>query len=134
MSNVRKVSAFILAVFYLSFSVGATFHQHYCMGELVGTSLSSMQDDECEKCGMDKHTEASKGCCRDVSITVKSNDSHTFSQAAYDVSSPLIVLPPVAFVSAGIIFRETSTENFYRAHSPPLLSEPLFLRYGNFRI
>jgi len=133
-SNVRKVCAFILAGFYLAFSVGATLHQHYCMGELVGTSLFSMQDDACGKCGMDKHTEENKGCCKDVSITVKSNDSHTFSQAVYDVSSPIVLFPPIPLVSSGVIYPETSTENLYRAHSPPLLSEPLFLRFGNFRI
>jgi hypothetical protein len=131
---VRKACAFILAVFYLSFSIGATLHQHYCMGELVGTSLFSLQDDECGKCGMEKHTEASKDCCKDVSTTIKTDDSHTFSQTVFDFHSSIYTLPATYIVDANLNIPETQTENLYRAHSPPLLKHPLFLQFRNFRI
>ena len=130
----RKASAFILAVFYLSFSIGATLHQHFCMGELVGMSIFSLKDDECEKCGMEKHTEASKDCCKDVSITIKNNDSHTFSQTVFDFNSFTFLLAPIHVATVNLDIPEAKTENSYWAHSPPLLKGPLFLRFNNFRI
>ncbi len=84
--EVKKVWAFILAVFYISSIIGATVHQHYCMGELVGTSLFDLKDDECGKCGMIKHPPASKDCCKHISIVFKTSDSHIFSQMVYDFS------------------------------------------------
>ena len=133
-TRVKKTCAFILAVLYFNFSVGATLHQHYCMGELVGTSLFDMRDDECGKCGMKKHTEASKNCCKDVSIVIKVGDSHTFSQPVYDIHSFTYILPDIYFVTADLSIPKGKTENSYRAHSPPLQKNPLFIQFGNFRI
>lgn len=130
----RKACAFILAVFYLFFAVGPTLHQHYCMGELVGTSLFDLRDDACGKCGMEKHTEESKDCCKDLSITIKTDDPHTFSQTVYDFNSFEFLLPAIQLVSSNASITETQTENLYRVHSPPLLKHPLFLQFGNFRI
>lgn len=132
--HVKKLSAVILAVFYLSFTVGATLNQHYCMGELVGTSLFDLRDEECGKCGMKKHTEASKDCCKDVSIVIKTGDSHTFSQAVYDFSSISFNIPAICFISTDINFPKESTETLYRAHSPPLSKNPLFIQFGDLRI
>lgn len=132
--NVRKAIAFLLSTIYLSFSVGVTLHQHYCMGELVGISLSSLQDEACGKCGMEKHTEANADCCKDTSIIVKAEDSHTYSQAVYDLNSQTFLLPAIHFVSTSTSIQQIQTANLYRAHSPPLLNHSLFLRFGNFRI
>ena len=132
--NVRKASALILATIYLSFAVGVTVHQHYCMGELVGASLFSLRGEACGKCGMEKHTEASKDCCKDTSIIIKADDSHTFSQAIYDVNSQTFILPDIHFVSGSLSIQPTQIANLYRAHSPPLLNQSLFLLFGNFRI
>jgi hypothetical protein len=57
------------------------------MDELVGISLFDFKDDECLKCGMDKHGKESDGCCKDVSISVKSGDSHDKPQTTYDTNS-----------------------------------------------
>ena len=104
------------------------------MGELVGVSIFSLKDDECGKCGMEKHSEASKDCCKDVSITIKADDSHTFSQTVYDFNSFTFLLPAIQVVAVNLDISEAGTENLYRAHSPPLLKHPLFLQFGNFRI
>lgn len=132
--RVKKTVAFILAIFYLSFSIGATLNQHYCMGELTCTSLFDLQDDDCGKCGMKKHTEASKGCCKDISIMIKSGDSHTFSQTVYNFHPPIFTLPVIYVISARFNISKAPTENLYRAHSPPLLKNLLFLQFGTLRI
>jgi hypothetical protein len=131
---VKKACAFILALFYLSFSVGATLYQHYCMGEFVGASLLDLKEEECGKCGMQKHTEESKNCCKDVPIVIKTNDSHTFSQIAYDIGTSTFISPTVYFISDGLSILKAQTENLYRGHSPPLPSSSLYIRFQNFRI
>ena len=130
----KKASALLLAVFYLSFSIGASLHRHYCMGELVGTSLFSLQDDECGKCGMKKHTDASKDCCKDITVVIKNAESHTSSQVVYDFSSLTFDLPNAALASCDLQIEDSPVNKIYRAHSPPLRKVPLFLQLGNFRI
>jgi hypothetical protein len=131
---VKKLQAFILAIIYISFSIGATLNQHYCMGELVGTSLFDLHDAACGKCGMPKHTEASKDCCKDVSIVIKADDAHTFSQTVYDFQVLAFILPDACFIANSFTTPASQTVNAYRAHSPPLLQLPLFIQFGNFRI
>jgi len=130
---VKEPSNLILAILYLYFTIGAKVNQHYCMGELVGASLFDLKSKECGKCGMKKHSEASKDCCKDVSIVVKTGDSHTFSQTVYDFNF-LSIIPNAPSILWGTkIFKEEDAK-LYRAHSPPLLKYPLFLKYQNFRI
>lgn len=130
----KKLSALILAIFYLSLTVGATLYQHYCMGELVGTSLFDLRDEECGKCGMKKHAEASKDCCQDVSIVIKAGDSHTFSQTVYDFNSISFTIPPICLFFTNLDFPIVQTEKLYRAHGPPLLKIPLFIQFRDLRI
>jgi hypothetical protein len=131
---VKNVCASILALVYLFCTIGASIQQHYCMGELVKTSLFGAHKDECAKCGMQKHTEANKDCCKDIFIFVKGGDCHTFSQAVYAYHSISYILPAIQFISYGLKIPQIQIENLYRAHSPPLLSCPLFLQFRNFRI
>ena len=130
----KKTCSFILALVYLSFTVGATIHQHYCMSELVGTSLFDLKNKECGKCGMKKHTEESKNCCKDVSIVVKPGDSHTFSQPAYDLNFFSLTTPEIPFAIYDVRIKRERNIITYRTHNPPLLNHSLFLRFGNFRI
>lgn len=59
----------ILSVFYLSSSLGATIHLHYCMDKLVGFGLNNTDEKECSKCGMKEVS--SNGCCKDDQKQVK---------------------------------------------------------------
>lgn len=131
---VKKLASFILALLYFSSVVGTTIHQHYCMGELVGSSLFNTRNDACGKCGMQKHTEENKGCCKDVSIVIKSGDSHTFSLPVYDFNSFLTVIPENHFTICDLRIKKNSNNTTYRVHSPPLPECPLFIQHQNFRI
>lgn len=130
----KKLSSFILAIFYLYFTIGATVNHHYCMGELVGASLFDLKSKECGKCGMKKHTEASKDCCKDISIVVRTGDFHTFSQTVYDFNFPSLIIPEVPSIICDVRTFQEEDSKRYRAHSPPLLKYSLFLQYQNFRI
>src|SRR5688572_29776877 len=103
------------------------------MGELVSSSLFDSKDIACGKCGMEKHTEASKDCCKDVSIVIKTGDSHTFPQTVYDFHAFALILPAIHFISPGFNIPAVLTENLYRAHGPPL-KHSLFIQFRNFRI
>ena len=130
----KNLCAFILAIIYLGFSIGATLNQHYCMGKLVGTSLFDPGGNECVKCGMQKHTGESKGCCTDISIVIKASDSHTFSQTVYDIRAFAYIIPATQFINTSINVSSAQTENVFRAQGPPLLKNPLFIQFRNLRI
>lgn len=104
------------------------------MGELVGSSLFNTNDKACGKCGMEKHTEESKDCCKDVSIVIKSGDSHTFFQPVYDLTSLSPAIPENNFTICDVRINPHSNNTTYRTHSPPLLEYPLFIQHQNFRI
>jgi hypothetical protein len=131
---VKQICATILALVYLCGTVGATIQQHYCMGELVSTSLIGSNDPECGKCGMKKHIEASKDCCKDVSIVLKSGDSHIFHQAVFNFQDITFILPVIHCIPPRFNISAVQTENLLRAPGPPLLKYPLFIQYRNFRI
>lgn len=67
----KRFVVFILAILYLGLSTGATINMHYCMGELVGTSLwHNDKSDFCSQCGMQKKASKNK-CCKDELKIVK---------------------------------------------------------------
>jgi hypothetical protein len=104
------------------------------MGEWVSFSLYHKADKKCDKCGMEKHTEESKNCCKDISIVAKSDNNHPYSQLSYDLNSPVFILLPLT----GQVNLTPSTcsieQVLYRDHSPPLHLTPLFIQFQNFRI
>jgi hypothetical protein len=71
----KRFLTYIIAFIYLTFSVGATVHLHYCMGEFVKMSWSDTNSGSCAKCGMETHA-ADNGCCKDVQVTAKISDAH----------------------------------------------------------
>jgi hypothetical protein len=105
------------------------------MGELVSFSLFHANEKECGKCGMKKHTEESKNCCKDVLTVVKSHDSHIASQVVHDIGiisfTPAIVLPYTSDITQPCIIPYI----MHSIHAPPLLQkQPLFIQHQNFRI
>lgn len=130
----KKIFTSILAVIYLTFNAGATLHLHYCMGEFDGYSLFRSPDKKCGKCGMEKHSQSSKGCCKDISVCLKATDSHN-SSLVYSNASLSPVLAPVFFcVVQGIILDDQTIDTISWAHGPGLLKKPLYLQHRNFRI
>jgi hypothetical protein len=84
----------ILSVFYLSSSIGATIHLHYCMDKLVALGLNKSDEKECSNCGM---TKAGKdGCCKDdhkhvkIESDQKATESSIFS---FDYFSHVTIIP-----------------------------------------
>jgi hypothetical protein len=104
------------------------------MGEWVSFSLYHKADKECGKCGMQKHTEESKNCCKDISVVAKSDNAHSYPQVIYDLGLPVLALPPL---TGQVSFTPPPCNviaKMHRDNSPPLHPTPLFIQFQNFRI
>ena len=131
---VKKISCVILTIFYLSYVTGATVYQHYCMGEWVSSTLYHVSDQECSKCGMKKHTEESKNCCKDISVVVKTDNAHLYSQFIYNYDCQVLTLCALTSPVIAVRLSYQATSEMYKGNSPPLLQNPLFIQFRNFRI
>src|SRR5688572_30125687 len=88
----KKLVVTILAFLYLSASVGATVHLHYCMDKLVNVGLWHKEEKQCGKCGMEKSDENNKGCCKDEHKQVKLENDHK-GTSAYQLTEWISILP-----------------------------------------
>jgi hypothetical protein len=126
----KKIIVSILAIFYLSFSVGATVHVHYCMDRLVNWSLLNTEGDKCGKCGMEKDG----GCCKDEDKFVKNSIDQNIASSAVQFSQILSVDAPTNFITPEN-YSSSQIEEYTNCHAPPLLSTgEIYLRNCVFRI
>jgi hypothetical protein len=113
----KKFVVLILALVYLSASVGATVHFHFCMNEYVGWSLSQDKDDKCGKCGMGEKDK--DGCCKDEHKHFKLKTDHQKTNATgfiYLVITPALPVPVLDFTSPS---SANITESYPACHAPP---------------
>jgi len=137
----KKALAFILAVLYLSTSMGATIHLHYCMGRLASWGLLDHSSNACSFCGMLKKTAGKqctamqKKCCRDEHKHIRNNDVHkaeTNLSGLTGIAAFVADVPPVARPE---IWSRVSFLNVPVANGPPVIATvPVFLLHRNFRI
>lgn len=125
----KKALVSILAVFYLSSSVGATLHLHYCMDKLVNWSLLSGDGDKCDKCGMEKDGR----CCKDEQKFLK----NSVDQKATDPSIEITKLSPFTSSAAVLNIFEFSSCRVHEntiSHAPPISCCDIYIRNCVFRI
>ena len=137
----KKVLATILAFVYLSTSMGAVIHLHYCMGKLASWGLIDHESKNCARCGMLKKTSTDHGisagmnCCKDEHKQIKTDkdqklsSSESFQYNFFSQSALLNVpaLPGIRTFSVCIAHPNTN--------APPLSEKlPLFVLFRNFRL
>ena len=132
----KKVTVTILAILYMSASIGATINLHYCMGKLSGSDLWKGNDksNKCGACGMLK-ARSKKGCCKDEQKQVKLNTD----QKIVDYFLKLIPISYTAILPNYITYQEnlipTLIEEYPIANGPPLRQTvPIFILNCVFRI
>jgi hypothetical protein len=138
---VKRALVTILAFLYLSSSMGATIHLHYCMGKMISWSLIDHESDWCTTCGMHKTSggndgiSSTKNCCKDEHKQIITNNDQKLTSAEFQFSRLSLEAVPVPYLSfQSISFSSITTEN-PAAHGPPVLGDkPLFLLNRNFRI
>jgi hypothetical protein len=137
----KRCLATILAIIYLSTSMGATVHLHYCMGKLMGWGLLGHSDKDCTFCGMPTNaaakdcTVAMKGCCRDEHHLIKNKGDQKDALHSFELSKVPVTAADVPygqwinpFVVSPVLAQPVG-------NGPPLAgSIPVFLRNCNFRI
>jgi hypothetical protein len=139
----KKFLVTILAIIYLTASVGATVNMHYCMDKLVASSLGKEKTDKksCPYCGMaktsqDKHCgKESKGCCKDEQKIVKLENEQKISEAFFQfLQIPSEAIIPV-FWDYTIEYVSSITEEYPLTHAPPRSKTvSLFVLNCDFRI
>jgi hypothetical protein len=137
----KRVIASILTILYLSTSMGATVHLHYCMGRLVGWGLIDHDGKDCSFCGMQKKevppgcSLGKKNCCHDEHKLIQNNRDQKPSQGLNLAKAMALVLaaPPAAILDH--VFLTTTPRTLSFDNGPPLDQRvPVFLRNCSFRI
>ena len=136
----KKVFASILAVLYLSTSMGATVHLHYCMGRLVEWGLVDHESRACISCGMAKDAPMAgcsvgmKNCCHDEHKHFQGDRAQKPVQAWVEWNlAPALVPLPVSGWKVPVVIAPAIGQPV--ANGPPLVGGvPVFLRNCNFRI
>ena len=103
------------------------------MGKFVGMNVSASEpvSKKCRKCGMNK--ENKKGCCNDKHEVIRLGNDQLFSTINIVISNTVHYLNN-SYPSFDNSFISAYTSVLQSAHSPPLLTEPLFIRNCVFRI
>jgi hypothetical protein len=137
----KKVLATILAVIYLSTSMGATIHLHYCMGKLFSWSLTGNDSKNCEKCGMSKRNTGghggivNNGCCKDKLTQVQLDQNQKTTENNYTLSDPSLIAIPVTTAAFSDLYVVSSILGYPTANAPPEPDKvPVFIRHCAFRI
>jgi hypothetical protein len=114
----RKFFLTILAFVYITSSIGATIHMHYCMGKLANWDIGQNISKTCGKCGMDKADEKNNGCCKDEKKFVKNIADQKTGEAGFELLQVFAASMPIEFIELPIInFSSVTIANPF-GHSP----------------
>ncbi len=137
----KKILVSILALIYLSTSIGATVHLHFCMGKLLSWGFIAHESKDCDFCGMPKNADnnhcfsAKNGCCKDESRQIKTGGDQKISSSGLQLLN--VFTQSVVNSHLGQAdFRIPSLVIAYPVnHAPPLKGKvAVFLLNRNFRI
>ena len=139
----KKFLVFILAVNYLTSSIGATVHLHFCMDKLVawGIGHTETKANACPYCGMaksntDKHCgKQSKGCCHDEQKQLKIEKDQKTVDPGFNLVKPLAQIDDHSTFDLSAIIIDSPILEYPTSHASPRAENvSLFLRNCVFRI
>jgi len=132
-SVMKKFLVFIVAVFYLGTSIGATVNLHYCMGRLTNWDLSIKETHTCDNCGMEKVKSKKGGCCEDKHHRLQVEKDQK-AENRYQPEAPVDIAVVTNFPTFVISVPSSISEEYPVSNAPPRSKVPLRIRYCNFRI
>jgi hypothetical protein len=124
----KKFLATILAVIYLSTSMGATLHLHYCMDKLVAWSFGKEETNKksCPYCGMAKATNTDKhcgkeikGCCKDEQKQLKIEKDQKVSETGFDFNKPIFQSTIHSALEINTVYVLSPFLEYPLTHAPP---------------
>lgn len=116
----KKTAVFILALVYLTASVGVTLQQHYCMNRLVGWNFGDNEfSGICGKCGMVKSAENRNGCCKDEHKFIRNNTDQKITEQGLTFLHPDATAVRLPFFGSSLFDFRSVKEKLPGSHSPP---------------
>ena len=126
----KRLTAIFILGFYSISVLGIGIKQFYCCGKLKDVTISFNQEANEKRSKGDKKG----GCCKTEIQVLKVKDSHF---ASNDITtSPKFIADAIQanFSYQTIIFRTASKITSNSIHSPPLISEPIYILNCIYRI
>jgi hypothetical protein len=137
----KKFLTTILALVYLSTSMGATVHLHYCMGKLFSWSLVDKKSKTCGECGMPKNSKDAHclsfkdDCCKDTQAHFQLDKDQKTTENAYAFSALTIAALPMTTATLPDSYVTAYITGYPTANAPPDPDNvPVFIRNCTFRI
>ena len=128
----KKLVVLILAFLYLSTSVGATVHLHFCMDKLVDWGFANKGKTNCSSCGLQK--KGDKGCCHDENRIIKVDKNHKAPTTSFVFLKLYFPLVNNTFLVNEHFFAFDSVTTNLSTNAPPIRAIPIFLYISVFRI
>jgi len=134
-TSVKKFLLAILAFVYISTSIGATVHVHYCMGKMADWGFGQNEDKTCNKCGMEQSDQKGNGCCNDENKLIKNNTDQKTTAAALQMAQLVAVDLPVSIYEISTTGFTSVTEENPVSNAPPRSnSVAVYIRNCVFRL
>jgi hypothetical protein len=137
----KRILATILAFVYLSTSIGATVHLHYCMGKLTSWGLIDHDSNSYSSCGKSKNTEVEHcmaptgGCCKDEHKPVKIDKDQKATEFTYSFSIPPCDIAAGNFATLTDQYGASYIAEYPTSNGPPDPDKiPVYIRNCDFRI
>jgi hypothetical protein len=137
----KRIFAFILAFLYLSTSMGATIHLHYCMGKLKSWGLVNHETRNCDYCGMPKsnarpdNLTAINKCCSDEHKELKTEKDQKTAPGELQFQKFFPDASVVHFPSSPSYHFPDVLLGHPAIHAPPTTGKPpVYLLHCHFRI
>ena len=116
----KKFFVAILAILYLSTSIGATIHLHYCMGKLVEWGLWDKNGSICSNCGMEREPGSNNKCCKDESKRIKIDKDQKLSESRIHLNEIITGTTLIDFPNYSTSFPLFSPGRLAKINGPPL--------------
>lgn len=131
----KKFSITILALIYLSTSIGVTVHMHYCMDKLADWGLSNKDPNTCSTCGMTKLNPKDKDCCNDKLVHFKIIEDQKVTESAINPSTPIAFIVPAYYIELPAPTLSSVTEKRPIGDSPTFRYRvPIYILNCDYRI
>jgi hypothetical protein len=110
----KRLTAILLALIYISTTSGIVINTHYCMGKIAEIALGASGNAKCDTCGMEN-----EGCCHDDLQVIKLTENHHYSAVKFELPSLHVIAPPHTEQDEREITSRIVTGSL-RNHSPPI--------------
>ena len=115
----KKLLVAIFALLYISTSIGATVHMHYCMGKLADWGIGHNESKTFGRCGMEQSEQIDTGCCKDEHKFLKNDTDQKTAETAFQLAQLTGIALPVLFYEMPGVRISTLTEANPTSHAPP---------------